>query len=165
MFHIASTRFNEFTWDENLKYRLKCRIPVMYGIDLKIRNKYPPGGWLFVIEMNNELNQIEGIGLIQNLLVHDKHKIYNNYTYNFYIYKGNHWFSRTQIGDIDEDIIKICDTILFKGKSHLKRQSGISILTETLFKNWPDYSLNVLKRKIHNLLVQSLKENNQYCRK
>jgi hypothetical protein len=52
----------------------------------------------------------------------------------------------------DDEIAKICDTVLFKGKSHLKRVSGISVLTAQLFTNW-DYKLSVLKEKIRALFI------------
>jgi len=107
-----------------------------------------------LVEMNNDENQIEGIGLIRNTLVYDKkHNIYINSDYNRYLYKGDYWVSRKTILDNDDEIIKICDTVLFKGKSHLKRVSGISVLTKQLFTNW-DYKLSVLKEKIRVLFIK-----------
>ena len=104
--------------------------------------------------MNNEENRIEGIGLIRNTLVYDKkHNIYSNSDYNRYLYKGDYWISRKTILDKDDEIVKICDTVLFKGKSHLKRVSGISVLTNQLFTNW-DYKLSLLKEKIRALFIR-----------
>lgn len=143
MFYIASTRFNNDTYEENIAYRKKTGIPVIYGTSIRIQEKYDVGTLMFVAEMNNDENQIEGIGLIRNTLVYDKkHNIYINSDYNRYLYKGDYWISRKTILDNDEEIIKICDTVLFKGKSHLKRVSGISVLTKQLFTNW-DYKLSV----------------------
>ena len=158
MFYIACTRFNNDTYKENTKYRLKHNIDVIYGSSFKNRNIYEPGSLLFVAEMNNETNKIEGIGLIKNLLVTDKHyKIYENDDYNRYIYRGTYWISRENIELIDKDIIEIFDNILFKGKSHLKRMSGITVLTDKLFTNW-NYELRTLKNKVKGLFNEYFKK-------
>lgn len=162
MFYIASTRFNNDTYSENISYRKKSSIPVIYGTSIRIQDKYDVGTLMFVVEMNNEENRIEGIGLIRNTLVYDKkHVIYSNSDYNRYLYKGDYWISRDTILEKDAEIAEICDTVLFKGKSHLKRVSGISVLTAQLFTNW-DYNLCVLKEKIRGLFLSkyNIYENN-----
>ena len=78
--------------------------------------------------------------------------IYSNSDYNRYLYNGDYWISRDTILEKDDEIAKICDTVLFKGKSNLKRLSGISVLTAQLFTNW-DYKLSVLKEKIRALFI------------
>ena len=153
MFYIASTRFNNETYNENMSYRKKSDIPVIYGTSIRIQEKYDIGTLMFVAEMNNEENRIEGIGLIRNTQVYDKkHVIYSNSDYNRYLYNGDYWISRDTILEKDDEIAKICDTVLFKGKSNLKRLSGISVLTAQLFTNW-DYKLSVLKEKIRALFI------------
>ena len=153
MFYIACTRFNNATYDENICYRNKHNEQTIYGSTLKIRNIYPIGSDIFVAEMNNETNKIEGIGLIKNLLVYDKrHKIYRNEEYNRYIYRGQYWLSREQINMFNPEILDIFDNILFKGKSHLKCRIGITIITEKLFVHW-DYELNSLKTMIKELFL------------
>jgi len=130
---------------------------VIYGSTLKIRELYPSGSLMFVAEMNNEKNCIEGIGLIRNtLVVNKKHKIYQNSEYNRYIYRGNYWLSRQQIADVNAEILEIFDLILFKGKSHLKCRLGITVITERLFVHW-DYKLNELKAKVKQLFVHYFK--------
>ena len=42
---------------------------VIYGSMLKIREIYPTESLIFIAEMNNSENKIEGIGLIKNILV------------------------------------------------------------------------------------------------
>ena len=157
MFYIASTRFNNETYQANRHYRTKNDMPVIYGTNIKVQSKYDPGSILFVIEMNNDENRIEGIGLIRNTLLLDKkHNIYDNSEYNRYIYHGNYWLSRQQLEDSDAELVEICDLVLFKGKSHLKRQSGISVLTKQLFTNW-DYSLQKMKGKIRGVFIAAFK--------
>ena len=157
MFYIASTRFNNETYQANRDYRKKNDMPVIYGTNIKIQSKYDQGSIMFVIEMNNDENRIEGIGLIRNTLLLDKkHNIYDNSEYNRYIYHGNYWLSRQQLEDSDAELVEICDLVLFKGKSHLKRQSGISVLTKQLFTNW-DYSLQKMKGKIRGVFIGAFK--------
>ena len=84
MFYLACTRFNSITYKDNIDYRNNNNECVIYGAPLPIRNIYQAGSLLFVAEMNNEKNKIEGIGLIKNLLAVDKrHKIYENNDYLF----------------------------------------------------------------------------------
>jgi hypothetical protein len=159
MFYLACTRFNNITYDENIIYRKKEKETVIYGSTLKIREIYPYGSLLFVAEMNNEKNRIEGIGLIKNLLVHDKrHRIYDNSEYNRYIYRGKYWLSREQINDFDPEILEIFDNILFKGKSHLKCRIGITVITEKIFVHWA-YDLKTLKHKVKELFLYNFKYN------
>jgi hypothetical protein len=66
MFYIASTRFNIDTYNENISYRKQSGIPVIYGTSIRIQEKYDAGALMFVVEMNNDENRIEGIGLIKN---------------------------------------------------------------------------------------------------
>ena len=158
MFQIACTRFNTQTYKENREYRTKYNEPSIYGVSFKIRSIYSPGTLLFVAEMNNETIEIEGIGLIRNTIVTDKvYKMYQNNDYNRIFYKGDYWLSRSQIYELDSEVIQILDTVLFKGKSHLKRQSGITILTNKLFYNWV-YELDDLKNKVKNIFLKHFKD-------
>lgn len=133
-----------------MDYRLKHGEPVLYGPSFKICEKYPINALIFVIEMNNEKNKIEGIGLIKNMLVlHKRYKIYENGDYNRYIYRGQYWLGREQLG---EEISEILDTVLFKGKSHMKRRTGITVLGDKIFKNW-GHDLEVIKDKIRTAFL------------
>ena len=155
MYHIASTRFNNATYNENMDCRQKSGESVLYGTSIGIHQKYEIGCIMFVCEMNNEENQIEGVGLIKNQVVHEKkYKIYSESDYNRIIYRGSYWLSREQLILLDEEMISILDKMLFKGKSHLKRQSGITVITEKLTKNWQQ-DLDQLKRRIKDLFISA----------
>lgn len=163
MFYLGTTRFNNATYQENMDYRAKNNIPAMYGTTIRTYKKYLSSALIFVIEMNNELNRIEGIGLIRNILLTEKrHRIYSNGDYNRFIYHGNYWINRTQIAELDNELVEIFDLILFKGKSHLKRQSGISIITDKLFTNWR-YELCDLKERVRKLFITIFKTNTNIC--
>ena len=99
MFHLASTRFKSETWDQNCSYKIKHNINgVIYGSPIPINEKYPLNGIIFVIEMNNDSNEIFGIGVIRNKMISDKkYYIYNSMEYNRFIYKRDFWLSREKI--------------------------------------------------------------------
>ena len=70
MLSIVSTRFNNSTWDENQKYRIENNITgCSYGAPYMMSPKIALGALVFVIEMNNSTNKIEGIGLVGTRLL------------------------------------------------------------------------------------------------
>ena len=159
MFYLACTRFNSSTWTQNMEYKNKHDIKgVIYGVPIQIYNKYPLNALLFIIEMNNEINQIIGISLIRNKIITDKKYFIYEYTeYNRFIYKGDHWISRDHILRKHPEIVDILENILFKKKSNVKRQSGISIITPKLLFHWKDYlnyTEKYLKDSIKQLFIQ-----------
>jgi hypothetical protein len=153
---IASTRFNNATWNENSDYRVKHNKPCIYGVNIKIADKYS-NSHMFVVEMNNSTNKIEGISLIRSKLVTDRYyQIYENGDYNRFIYQGQYWLSRDQISDKNPELIVIFDKILFKGKSHLKRMSGISVVSQKLFTRW-EYNMDKIQQELNELFTIEFK--------
>jgi hypothetical protein len=138
MQYIACTRFTDETLDENMRYRETRGIPCIYGTPIPTNEKYSRESRFFIVEMNNTTNRIVGIGLVYNkpqkdrvYIIHDMAKSECNY--NRYIFRGEQWLKRD---DLPEDLVEMFDKILFKGKSHLKRIRGISVVTNKLFTRW-----------------------------
>ena len=157
MTFIASTRFNQETLKQNMAYRQKTGIPAIYGPGFQVNAKYSIGAALFVFEMNNDENRIEGVSLVINKNVFDvRHKIYDESPYNRFIYRSNYWISRENLLQIDPEIVEIFDKILFKGKTHVKRQTGITIVTEKIFLKW-QYDIDILKRRIKDIFYNTIK--------
>ncbi len=154
--YMASTRYNNDTHSSSMEYRRRHKIPAIYGSNIRIATKCPVGAFLFVAEMNNSTNKIEGIGLIKNIVSPEKYKIYSNSDYNRYVYRGQYWLSREELKAIDPDIVSDLEVVLFYGKTHLKRGSGISILTEKLFLHWK-FELKELLTKVKNAFVTTFK--------
>ena len=157
MNYIGCTRFTNRTYQENTKYKNKHNEMVIYGLAIKIREIYSDGSHMYIAEMNNDKNKIEGIGLIVKNLVSKRHKIYEDSNFNQYIYRGKYWLSREQIEALDSSILEVFDNILFKGKSHLKNRMGISILSDQLFTHW-DYTLRDLKQKVISMFSRHFGE-------
>ena len=65
--HICVTRFNNSTYLENINYKKKNNIiGSIYGSPVKIKDYIDPYEIILIIEMNNSINKIEGIGIIKN---------------------------------------------------------------------------------------------------
>jgi hypothetical protein len=153
MIKIVSTRFNDVTWQENLDYRTKHNIECIYGTPLELHQSICLDINVFVVEMNNSKNKIEGIGLIRNKTHVDKYyKIYHEGNYNRYVYKGNYYLNREKLLTLDENLVKIFDYILFKEKTHLKRGSGFTSIPEKLLNHSICDNINV-KRRLRELFI------------
>jgi len=159
MIYFASTRFNNETWEEHEAYRKKREIDgCIYGNRQMIQHKIPSHILMFVIEMNNSTNKIEGIGLIRNTVCTDRYyKIYDNGDFNRYTYKGKYRLGREQLLRFNSKIVSNLDHVLFKGKTHLKRLPGISIVPEKLLKHERCADID-MKKEIENAFIAEFKE-------
>ena len=138
---IASTRFNNDTWNENVNYRNKIQHGgCIYGCPQSISSKIPQDSLLYIFEMNNSLNRIEGIGLIKNKIYYDHYyKIYSDGNYNRFVYRSSCRINRDFLELNYPDILSLFEIILFKGKTHLKRGFGITRVPEKLIdKYYPE---------------------------
>lgn len=151
MFSLVSTRFTNSTWKENSDYRTKNNYKCIYGSPREMSPKINGLSDVYVIEMNNTTNKIEGIGYIQNIPYMDKYyKIYEDGNYNRYIYKSNYYADRDIILRYNSVLVEILEQILFKGKTHLKRGSGFTTIPEKLLNN-EKYKNTNIKNIIYQL--------------
>lgn len=124
--HIATTRFNNQTWEENRNYvKRHPTAGCIYGTCEQISTQICQDSVLMVLEMNNEQNRIMGIGMVRNHPISRKHRIYSNEEYNRYAYVGRHRIDRSEMSPEEENIMKAFDILCFKGSRHLKRLRGI----------------------------------------
>lgn len=137
MLKIACTRFNNDTWEQNKDYRRTNNIEgCIYGSPVKIRENIPYESWVFVLEMNNDKNKIEGVGLIKNRAQMEKYyKIYKDGNYNRFIYQNKYRIERSALDDFEEKVFKALDCSLFKGARHSKRGHGIQQIPIWVTKN------------------------------
>jgi len=133
---IVTTRFSNNTWKENMDYLAKNKdISCIYGSPQEMSPKILYDSIVFVIEMNNNMNQIEGIGLVKNRPFVDKYySIYSEGNYNRFVYKSNYRIDRETILRFDPTIVDTLEYVVFKEKSHLKRGSGFTTITQELLK-------------------------------
>ena len=150
--HILSSRFSTDTWGENESYRTRRNlVGCIYGCPLRISHKININAFAYVLEMNNSTNRIEGVGVIRNYSNVDQPPwIYGNNSYNRYIYEGEHRMDREAIARYDTGLVEAIETICFKGKTHLKRGAGLTIVPKKLLTIRPvpgsDSTINSVKR-------------------
>ena len=67
MHYIATTRFNNATWNENTRWKQTNNWDgCIYNSPTELPINIPYQALVFVLEMNNDTNQIMGVGLIRN---------------------------------------------------------------------------------------------------
>ena len=155
MLTLVSTRFNNETFQENMNYREKKCIGCIYCSPQTMSPKIPIGSLVFVVEMNNTMNQIEGIGLIKNLYEPTNYNVYETRNFNRYIFKGDYRIGRDELLRNHSKLVEIFDLILFKGKTHLKRGAGFTRIPDKLLKNPICENRNILKW-IQQIFVEKL---------
>jgi hypothetical protein len=82
-----------------------------------------------MIEMNNDINKIIGIGIIKKELA-PKAKVYANPYFNRDIYKGDQYIP---IELVKKEIVDELEKVLFYGRNHLKR-GGITLFPPSKMK-------------------------------
>jgi hypothetical protein len=170
--NIITTRFNKTTWKENIRGREKYKYKCIYGSPCKIKEDILYNTIIFVIEMNNDTNMIEGIGIIKNKIIYDKYyKIYSIGNYNRYIYIGNYYLNREQIIQYNYTLVLLIELLLFKDKNHLKRGYGFTSLTEQILNKISNqinnkkinnqYKYNIIMKNIKKCFILYYKQNKQ----
>lgn len=130
---LATTRFNETTWNENSQMRSKNpAIKCIYGTPCQISAKIEIDTNVFVLEMNNDLDRIAGIGLIKNHPISGKYAVYSRGNYNRYIYAGKMRIDREDMTAEEREILKLIEAMCFRGINHCKRGQGIQIFSMKL---------------------------------
>jgi hypothetical protein len=154
MFSIVSTRYNDTTWQENINYRKKHNYDgCIYGAPHMLSNKILIDSLVFVVEMNNSLNRIEGIGLMRNNIRLDKYMgVYTDGNFNRYVYKGNYHIDRELIIRYNSALVDIFDYILFKEKTHLKRGAGFTTIPEKLLRHKICQHMDI-KKEVKGLFI------------
>ena len=137
MTRLAVTRFNEITWRENLMYRNSTNNNgCIYNIPRRISSNIYPDTVIFVIEMNNSNNIIQGIGLIKNHIVQDKkYNIYSDKNYNRFTFKSKYRIDRQEILKKNKILIELLEMLLFLGSTHMKRGQGIQEVSDWIKNN------------------------------
>ena len=130
---VATTRFNNDTWKQNVDYRARkattspapiCLYPVPQPMSVWV----PPYGLVLVLEMNNTENRLEGVGIVRNVLARTHHRVYSDPNYNRYAYVGHYRVDRTDWLRLNPVLLTELETLCFRGKGHFKRGAGITHL-------------------------------------
>ena len=137
MHTLVTSRFTNDTIETNRNYKQKKNIAgCIYGSPQEMSPKIMYDSLVFVIEMNNDTDKIEGIGLIRNKPYLDRYyRIYEYGDYNRYIYKSEYRIDRTTLWEHNSALVKVLEYVLFGEKTHLKRGSGFTTVTQKFLKS------------------------------
>ena len=158
---ITTTRFDNETWGENVSFRYKYNLKgCIYNTPFLIKHSIQENTPLFVIEMNNTLNRIEGIGLIINKIkLNVYYNIHNYKYYNIYTYKGKYRIDRTDLEFYNIEILNMLENILFKGRTNVKRGMGFVKLSDKLLQKYK-YDNSLLVSEIKDIFIKLFKSKN-----
>jgi hypothetical protein len=158
MYRMATTRFTDDTWRENCEFRRIHAPAASVCIYASPAALYlvPRRARVFVVEMNNSQDRIEGIGLIHNYPIAQKYRVYSNEDYNRYTFLGKHRLDRTDIQN--RQLLEKLEQFCFKGKGHHKRRRGITCVPPQTWKDWctENWTLNNKEEDDDILLVPSI---------
>jgi len=158
MYEVVTSRFNNETLEKNYAYRVKKGFGCMYCTPLELSPKIEYNTPVFVIEMNNSTNKIEGIGFIKNKPETTKYyKVHYDSNTNRYTYIGKYFMSREILDEYNPTLVYLLDEILFKGYTHSKRGTGLSLLPEKVITSDICKGLNV-KKEIKKLFTYHFRE-------
>lgn len=161
MFAVVTGRFNNETRDANYAYRKKNDFACMYCSPSELSPKICYNIPVFVIEMNNSTNKIEGIGLIRNKFETNKYyKVHNDGNTNRYIYIGKHFIQRELIERYNTSLVNILEQILFKGYTHSKRGLGLTSIPEKVLHLDICKGIDI-KKEIKQLFICHYKNNRE----
>lgn len=129
--YVMTTRFTNITYQENKSFRenekiKKKNIHCVYNVTMEIKKIIPLGAPMFVLEMNNCINKIMGVGYVENYSRNRENLIHDDGNYNRYSYKGTVRLDHTEFTELEQDQIKVIEKLCFYGSDHLKRQGGIT---------------------------------------
>lgn len=128
---ILTTRFTNETFVENQRWRASNHhLGCIYTLKTRISNALDFNKLYFVLEMNNTINKIMGIGIISIRHGAKREKIYQNPYYNRYLYKGavriDTYVDGAYVVDQPELLIELFEDPLFRGKGHMKRGQSMT---------------------------------------
>jgi hypothetical protein len=133
---LMTSRFNNQTAAENQKFRtISWPDGCVYSSPERISQSIPLQSKLMVLEMNNDINKIIGIGLCINKSFVEQYSVYQDNNYNRYNYIGKYRISREMLDAKEEAVFKALDILCFTGNEHMKRGHGIKMFPAKLSYN------------------------------
>lgn len=145
--NLLTSRFTNDTWEENKEFRIEKDIGCVYCSPDPIKKDIAINSILLILEMNNSMNRIIGVGMIKNHPICNKYKVYKKDNYNRYVYLGKRRIDREEMSEEEEEIMKVFDILCFKGNRHMKRARGLkSFPLDTLHRINEGSGVDLIKR-------------------
>ena len=134
--YVATTRFSTETLLQSRAANDKCYYSP------RLLSQIPMGQTVAVIEMNNDTNQVIGIGfIVKSIGFHDRKATYTRAWYNRVRYPQVARLDRAEL-DVDVEttegpfnFLLLLEEVCFRGATHSKRSSGITLLPKVVMEN------------------------------
>jgi len=153
--YLMTTRFNDKSHAEMLSYCDKIKgLKCIYGVPKEISEWVVKDAIMFVLEMNNERNRIEGIGMVKNTSFPSRYGVYEDGNYNRFSYLGKVRINRIDMSEEENTVLTALDIICFTGRCHLKRSHGITIFPADVLERCKtkiditEYIVNMFKNRL-----------------
>lgn len=127
-YRLITTRFNSKTLIENEKFCKKHNLKCAYFSPIPLPERIPMRMICFMLEMNNDKNELSGLGVFRNSPIFCKYDAYSEMEYNRVSYIGCYRVTREEI-ILDKDYAEFWEYLelcCFKGRGHLKRGQGLT---------------------------------------
>jgi len=132
---IYVTRFNNETYKQYVEYCKKYEgKECIYNAPVAFNDKTRENDNIYVLEMNNSLNKIMGIGKISRRMYTRKHKIFADMNYNRFSYEGTEHIGFYNFPDDLREQIEKIEKVIFYTKGHIKRGHGIQGLPNNAYR-------------------------------
>jgi len=131
--YLMTIRYGNETHGEMRNYceqKATRGIKCVYGCPKGVSDCVIRDSILMVLEMNNDKNRIEGVGLVRNTIQEPKaqrFQIHDDGNLNRFVYMGSKRINRDEMTEEEEQVFAAFDIICFKGCNHQKRGHGITI--------------------------------------
>jgi hypothetical protein len=153
---LCVTRFNNKTLGEFDTFRRNNEdMNTIYNSPSRMKDQVRLNYNFILFEMNNDTNKIMGISIVKNKPFMRKHNIYSDNNYNRFSFESSYRIDLGEINDTEKENIEKIEKMIFKGKGHLKRGSGITVCGD---KSFNIYNLN--KMEITSFFQQMFKDRN-----
>lgn len=119
--YLCTTRFSDLTYEENRKFCAKYKKKSLYCNPHPLPKCIPADGTVYVIEMNNTKDKIEGIGKIRNRLKYNVYNVYEAAFYNQNHFEGDERIEAEDFDEAERVFIHSLEQQCFHGRGHLKR--------------------------------------------
>lgn len=119
--HLFTTRFNDQTYLQNRRFCAKFNKKSLYCNPHALPPTIPQDSIVYVIEMNNTKDKIEGIGKIKNRLKYSVYNVYEEEFYNQNHFEGEERVDAEEFDETERQFIHSLERLCFQGRGHLKR--------------------------------------------
>jgi hypothetical protein len=152
---LCVTRFNNKTWEELVTFQRSNDNSIVYNSPSRMKDEVRLNFNFILFEMNNETNQISGVSVVKNKPLFRKNRVYSDNNYNRFSFESLHRVDRTEFSELEKENVQLVEKMVFKGRGHLKRGSGITVCGT---KSFDIHRLN--RKELTQFFQQMFKERN-----